>query len=151
MISGKYKVPLARGIVRPSFHLHSRLERYLSSDIDNWLGNLLAARCIWILCRINCCDDFSYFEVSKLPRYVSGQKEYEVELQYTSGLLGLNVLLFVLWSTIVKFKNLFLLALRLGYPERPNQGDNALRDMSAEAANVLSRTFVIPLDSCCFN
>ena len=31
-----------------------------------------------------------YFEVVKLPRYVSGQKEFEVELQYTSGLLGEN-------------------------------------------------------------
>eukprot|EP00730_Choanoeca_flexa_P018949 TRINITY_DN9241_c0_g1_i1.p1 TRINITY_DN9241_c0_g1~~TRINITY_DN9241_c0_g1_i1.p1 ORF type:complete len:540 (+),score=89.43 TRINITY_DN9241_c0_g1_i1:1442-3061(+) len=29
-----------------------------------------------------------YFTVKRLPRYVGGQREYEVELQYTSGLLG---------------------------------------------------------------
>ena len=29
-----------------------------------------------------------YFEIIKLPRYTSGQKEYEVEMQYSSGLFG---------------------------------------------------------------
>merc|ERR1712142_1245361 len=38
-------------------------------DIDNWLCNL-------------------YFEVIKLPRYLGGQKEFEVELNFTSSLLG---------------------------------------------------------------
>ena len=27
-------------------------------------------------------------QISRLPRYLSGQKEYEVELQFSSGLLG---------------------------------------------------------------
>ena len=30
-----------------------------------------------------------YFEIVKLPRYTGSQREYEVELQYTSGLLGM--------------------------------------------------------------
>jgi hypothetical protein len=29
-----------------------------------------------------------YFEIVKRPRYVGQQKEFEVELQYTSGILG---------------------------------------------------------------
>ena len=42
IISGKYKAPMARGMVNTNFTLHQRLERYLSSDVDNWLGNLSA-------------------------------------------------------------------------------------------------------------
>ena len=48
---------------------HDKIERLIASDIDNWLCNL-------------------YLEVIKLPRYMAGQKEFEVELQFTSTLLG---------------------------------------------------------------
>ena len=41
----------------------------IAADLDHWLSNI-------------------YFEVVRLPRYLAGQKEYEVELQFSSGLLN---------------------------------------------------------------
>eukprot|EP00042_Codosiga_hollandica_P055187 m.766769 g.766769 ORF g.766769 m.766769 type:complete len:1289 (-) comp59065_c0_seq41:1665-5531(-) len=94
VISGKFKAPLARGILNTRLTMFSKIEQYFAADIDNWLGNL-------------------YFEVIKLPRYTAGQKEYEVELQYTSGLLG--------------------------FPERSADPDDA-EDMRNEAA-LVARSF----------
>ncbi|ELU11189.1 hypothetical protein CAPTEDRAFT_202332 [Capitella teleta] len=48
---------------------HDKLEALIASDIDHWLCNL-------------------YFEAVKLPRYLAGQKEYEVELQFSSGMVA---------------------------------------------------------------
>jgi hypothetical protein len=69
IIEGKYKCCLLRGDIDPSIDKHEKLEELMARDLENWLCNL-------------------YFQVLKLPRYLAGQKEYEVELQFTSGLLG---------------------------------------------------------------
>ncbi|EGD74627.1 hypothetical protein PTSG_05991 [Salpingoeca rosetta] len=69
LVSGKFKVPMHRGDMDPSVITHAEIEKRLARDLDSWLCNL-------------------YFTVSRLPRYTSGQREYEVELQYTSSLLG---------------------------------------------------------------
>lgn len=58
-----------RGAVDPQVDGHGSFERLLSKDLSRWLCNF-------------------YFEIVKLPRYTDGQREYEVELQWTSGLLG---------------------------------------------------------------
>ena len=60
---------MLRGDIDPSIDKHEKLEELMARDLENWLCNL-------------------YFDVLKLPRYLAGQKEYEVELQFTSGLLG---------------------------------------------------------------
>ena len=39
---------------------------FLKFLVDHWLGNI-------------------YFEIVRLPRYLAGQKEYEVELQFRLG------------------------------------------------------------------
>eukprot|EP01135_Chromosphaera_perkinsii_P003239 Nk52_evm14s239 gene=Nk52_evmTU14s239 len=69
IVQGKFKVPLLRGEIDDSIDKHSDLENVVSSDLDVWLCNL-------------------YFEVIRLPRYAGGQKEFEIELQFTSSLLG---------------------------------------------------------------
>ena len=40
VISGKYKVPMARGIVNHRIQMFEKLEKYIAADVDNWLGNL---------------------------------------------------------------------------------------------------------------
>lgn len=60
---------MLRGDIDPSIARHEQLEELMAHDLENWLSNL-------------------FFQVIKLPRYLAGQKEYEVELQFTSGLLG---------------------------------------------------------------
>ncbi|XP_072021333.1 uncharacterized protein [Amphiura filiformis] len=69
IIQGKYKTPMLRGEMDPRIDRHVQVEKLLASDIDHWLCNV-------------------YFEVIKLPRYLVGQKEYEVELQFTSQLVN---------------------------------------------------------------
>ncbi|XP_064652604.1 uncharacterized protein LOC135503146 [Lineus longissimus] len=69
VIEGKYKVPLLRGPMDQQIDKHERLEELMASDLDHWLCNL-------------------YFETVRLPRYLGGQKEFEVELQFTSSLLN---------------------------------------------------------------
>ncbi|KAK7091940.1 uncharacterized protein [Littorina saxatilis] len=69
IVEGKYKVPMLRGPMDTNIDKHEKLEELMASDLDHWLCNL-------------------YFEVVKLPRYYAAQKEYEVELQFTSGLTG---------------------------------------------------------------
>lgn len=67
IVEGKYKCPLLRGPMDMDITKHEKAEELMASDLDHWLCNL-------------------YFEVVKLPRYFAGQKEYEVELQFSSGL-----------------------------------------------------------------
>ena len=62
-------MPLLRGPVDPRVDKFSKLEKRIAEDLENWLCNM-------------------YFEIVKLPRHVSGQREYEVALQFSSGLLG---------------------------------------------------------------
>ncbi|KAK6182267.1 hypothetical protein SNE40_009987 [Patella caerulea] len=67
VIEGKYKCSMLRGEMDADIDKHEKLEELMASDIDHWMSNL-------------------YFEVVKLPRYLAGQNEYEVELQFTSSL-----------------------------------------------------------------
>ncbi|XP_038052469.1 uncharacterized protein LOC119725181 [Patiria miniata] len=69
IIQGKYVTPMLRGEADPQMDRHETIEKLMASDIDHWLSNL-------------------YFEVVKLPRYIAGHKEYEVELQFSSNLLS---------------------------------------------------------------
>ncbi|KAL8561388.1 hypothetical protein ACOMHN_063315 [Nucella lapillus] len=69
IIEGKYKCPMLRGPMDMDIDKHEKIEELMASDLDHWLANL-------------------YFEVVKLPRYYARQKEYEVELQFSSGLTG---------------------------------------------------------------
>lgn len=69
IIDGKYKAPFLRGDMDPTIDKHEKIEELMADDLENWLCNL-------------------YFEIVKLPRYMAGQKEYEVELQFTSGILS---------------------------------------------------------------
>ncbi|XP_046362564.2 uncharacterized protein LOC124139499 [Haliotis rufescens] len=69
IIEGKYQCPFLRGEMDPNIDKHEKIEELMASDLDHWMSNL-------------------YFEIVKLPRYMAGQKEYEVELQFTSGITG---------------------------------------------------------------
>lgn len=73
LVSGFFKVPMLRGVLDPGIDLHGGgehgYEGYLSADVDRWMGTL-------------------YFQITPLPRYTRGQKEFEVELQFSSALLG---------------------------------------------------------------
>ena len=60
---------MMRGELDMSIDRHSAIEQRLYNNLDTWLCNL-------------------YFEIKRLPRYTEGQREYEVELQYSSGMLG---------------------------------------------------------------
>ncbi|XP_047145718.1 uncharacterized protein LOC100210827 isoform X1 [Hydra vulgaris] len=72
VIEGKYKAPFLRGSMDPGIDKFEVIEKLMADDLENWLCNF-------------------YFEIIKLPRYMAGQKEYEVELQFTSGLLSAPV------------------------------------------------------------
>ncbi|KAL3889356.1 hypothetical protein ACJMK2_001700 [Sinanodonta woodiana] len=67
IIEGRYKCPFLRGEMDVSIDKHEKVEELIASDLDHWLCNL-------------------YFEIVKLPRFLSGQNEYEVELQFSSSL-----------------------------------------------------------------
>ncbi|KAK2169280.1 hypothetical protein NP493_1197g00020 [Ridgeia piscesae] len=69
VVEGKYKVPFLRGEMDPQLDKHEKIEALMASDIDHWMCNL-------------------YIDIVKLPRYLAGQKEYEVELQFSSGMLA---------------------------------------------------------------
>ncbi|VDI72896.1 Hypothetical predicted protein [Mytilus galloprovincialis] len=69
VIEGKYRCPMLRGEMDPILDKHDKIEELMASDLDHWMSNL-------------------YFEIIKLPRYLAGQKEHEVELHFTSGLIG---------------------------------------------------------------
>lgn len=69
VIEGKYKTPMLRGDMDPGIDNFQTIEKLMATDLEHWLCNF-------------------YFEIIKLPRYMAGQKEYEVELQFTSGLLS---------------------------------------------------------------
>ncbi|XP_041465232.1 uncharacterized protein LOC121415911 isoform X1 [Lytechinus variegatus] len=69
VLQGKYKTPMLRGEIDTRIDRHETVEKLMASDLDHWLCNL-------------------YFEIVRLPRYLAGQKEYEVELQFSSNLIG---------------------------------------------------------------
>ena len=69
IISGPFKTPMLRGHMDKQIDRYERIEQLISADLDHWMANL-------------------YFDVVRLPRYLAGQKEYEVELQFSSGLLN---------------------------------------------------------------
>lgn len=69
VIEGKYKCPMLRGEMDPMLDKHDKTEELMASDLDHWMSNL-------------------YFEIIKLPRYLAGQKEFEVELHFTSSMVG---------------------------------------------------------------
>lgn len=83
MIQGGYKVPLLRGEVDARFLLlfllrllisitkYEQIEAIMTESLDSWLCN-------------------AYFNVQPLPRYMNNQKEYTVELNFTSSLLQLR-------------------------------------------------------------
>jgi len=69
VVEGKYKTPLIRGVIDQSITMFQTMEEMIAHDLEYWLCNM-------------------YFEIIKLPRYLMGQKEYEVELQFTSGMVS---------------------------------------------------------------
>lgn len=69
MVEGRFKTPLLRGPLSLNIDRHSKIERQIAKDLQNWMCNM-------------------YFRIIKLPRYTAGQREFEVELQFTSGILG---------------------------------------------------------------
>nr|XP_014352117.1 PREDICTED: uncharacterized protein LOC102365786 [Latimeria chalumnae] len=69
LLEGKFKCPLLRGHQDSRIDQFRKIEELMSSDLDHWLSNL-------------------YFQIIKLPRYLDGQKEYEVHLQFPSNILG---------------------------------------------------------------
>ncbi len=71
LIEGSFRVPLMRGLVDERLSKYEHMEQIVSNDLDQWLCNL-------------------YFDVRHLPRYMDQQKEYTVEMNFTSKLLRLN-------------------------------------------------------------
>ncbi|XP_035825164.1 uncharacterized protein LOC101851493 [Aplysia californica] len=69
IVEGRYHCPFLRGPMDSDIDKHEKIEELIASDLDHWMCNL-------------------YFEIIRLPRYFAGQKEYEVELQFSSGLTG---------------------------------------------------------------
>lgn len=69
LVAGKFKLPMLRGGVDLRVNKYAILQTKMAASLEAWVGNL-------------------YFEVTKLSRFVAGQKEHEVELEYTSALLG---------------------------------------------------------------
>ncbi|PIK53786.1 hypothetical protein BSL78_09280 [Apostichopus japonicus] len=69
VLQGRYKTPMLRGEFDPRIEKHEVTEKLMASDLDHWMSNM-------------------YFEIIKLPRFIAGQKEYEVELQFSSQLMS---------------------------------------------------------------
>lgn len=69
VLHGVFKAPILRGAVDARVDKFGKMEKHVAADLDGWLCNM-------------------YFEIVRLPRHVSGQREYEVALQFSSGLLG---------------------------------------------------------------
>ena len=69
ILEGKFRTPMLRGDLDSGIDKFETVEKLMATDLENWLCN-------------------AYFEIVRLPRYMAGQKEYEVELGFTSGLLG---------------------------------------------------------------
>ena len=49
---------------------HKKIDFVITFDLDRWMCNL-------------------YFEIVQIPRFLAGQKEYEVELQFSSGIFNI--------------------------------------------------------------
>ena len=67
--AGLFKVPLLFGPVDHSITTYSQFHERYEQDLDNWFCNM-------------------YIKLKALPRYVGGQREHEIELEYTSRKLG---------------------------------------------------------------
>ena len=68
-IEGKFKCPMLHGEMDHRVEKHEKLDLVIAIDFNCWMCNL-------------------YFEIVKLPWFLAGQKEYEVELQFSSGILA---------------------------------------------------------------
>eukprot|EP00049_Salpingoeca_infusionum_P009417 m.156806 g.156806 ORF g.156806 m.156806 type:complete len:1082 (-) comp14331_c5_seq1:14823-18068(-) len=66
---GFFKIPLLRGMIDPNVTHYAQIEECMHADLDNWLCNM-------------------YVRFDRRPRFTANQREYEVELQYTSALMG---------------------------------------------------------------
>lgn len=71
VVKGTFKCPLMRGEMDPRLTKYSDIEKKMKGDIDSWLCNL-------------------YFDVEHKSRYVNSHSEWEVNIQFTSQLLGLR-------------------------------------------------------------
>lgn len=117
VLGGHFKTPFLRGPVDARIDKFGKIERRISRSLENWLGNL-------------------YFEIVKLPRYVSGQREYEVALQFSSGLLGYPQRLAVDAGDVVDPKAAAAAAFSVPTVDRPvtSFGGGILRRRIATAA-----------------
>ena len=64
---------------------------FLKFLVDHWLGNI-------------------YFEIVRLPRYLAGQKEYEVELQFRLGQMFFYFIIDEIYLIKIKSEVLSILA-----------------------------------------
>ena len=69
IIGGKFNCPMLHGEMDHRVEKHEKLAFVIAIDFNRWMCNL-------------------YFEIVKLPRFLAGQKEYEVQLQFSSGILA---------------------------------------------------------------
>ena len=98
----RYKTPLLRGNMDPGIDKFEVIEKLMADDLENWLCNfyfeivkLPRYYDSWLVFLIKigfycgCCLLLLMpLKMEQIYRYMAGQKEYEVELQFTSGLLG---------------------------------------------------------------
>ncbi|OAF68226.1 hypothetical protein A3Q56_04028 [Intoshia linei] len=69
IVHGKYKCLFLRGCYDARIDKYSTCFNKISQDLDHWLCNF-------------------YIDIKKLPRYMIGHKEFEMEISITSPLLG---------------------------------------------------------------
>eukprot|EP00163_Fabomonas_tropica_P004964 TRINITY_DN1442_c0_g1_i3.p1 TRINITY_DN1442_c0_g1~~TRINITY_DN1442_c0_g1_i3.p1 ORF type:complete len:1066 (+),score=331.44 TRINITY_DN1442_c0_g1_i3:1132-4329(+) len=69
VVRGKFKTPMLRGPTDLSVYKYERIDSLISKDVENWMANI-------------------YFKVEHLSRFADNRREYEVELQFTTELLG---------------------------------------------------------------
>ena len=69
IIGGNFNCPMLHGEMDHHVEKHEKLVFVIAIDFDRWMCNL-------------------YFEIVKLPRFLAGHKEYEVQLQFSSGILA---------------------------------------------------------------
>ena len=69
IIGGNFNCPMLHGEMDHHVEKHEKLAFVIAIDFNRWMCNL-------------------YFEIVKLPRFLAGQKEYEGQLQFSSGILA---------------------------------------------------------------
>ena len=69
IIGGNFNCPMLHGEMDHHVEKHEKLAFVIAIDFNRWMCN-------------------RYFEIVKLPRFLAGQKEYEVQLQFSSGNLA---------------------------------------------------------------